>query len=89
MTSERILLTNKQIEILANELLKELDRAGLFDRHERRWLISECIKKTQRMIAVNIRTIFNNNPDYVVKELFVDIGCDYFETPEQRFRPRT
>jgi hypothetical protein len=36
MTSERILLTNKQIEILANELLKELDRAGLFDRHERR-----------------------------------------------------
>lgn len=83
MVSRRIFLSNEQIETLAREIVKELDDVPPWNYRKRKTTISDGIEKIQSLMARNITTIVEHDPDCKVKTILASIIADRLKTPEQ------
>jgi len=63
MSDEFILLSKKQIGMLADHFYNELSPIPYHDKKARNKLFSECIKKVETIIISNMIDYVDNNPD--------------------------
>lgn len=61
MYDKRLLLTKIQINDLSKKYIYKLDELPLYKIDERRILISDCIKETQKLIEENITSLVEGN----------------------------
>jgi hypothetical protein len=69
MSEEFILLSKKQIGILSDKFIKELNRIPLYDTDAKKKLFSEYIKQFEIMITSNMKNYVHNNSDCDVNTL--------------------
>jgi len=76
MTTRRVLLTSKEFEQLANELVEELQRLPLYDVDGKRHLCTRYLREIESIILDNINKLDDHRADSVIAHATFDMLKD-------------